>query len=125
MNFQLKTKNYKLKTNSAGTAVLFAVLLAALFLSIILTLSAIFIPKVRTAGDIKRSAAAAYAAESGVEWCLYINRVGSATLPVMSNGAVYINGDTGAAFVPGDCSALTIKSLGTYQGVARSFEVSF
>lgn len=114
---------YNLKPNS-GVAVILAVLLMGVFLSITLTLSAIFIPKIRTAGDVKRSVAAAYAAESGIEWCLYVNRKGSAATPVMSNGATYINGNTGVSFVPADCSTSPIKSLGTYQGVTRTFEVS-
>ena len=135
MNSQLKPKTYgvhpklyakedNLKSNS-GTVVLFAVLLMALFLSIVLTLSAIFIPKIRVAGDIKKSVAAAYAAESAVEWCLYVNRIGSTALPVMSNGAAYTNGKTGVPFVAGDCAASPIKAIGTYQGVTRSFEISF
>lgn len=112
-----------------GVAVIFAVLLMGLFLSIALTLSAIFIPKIRTAGDVKRSAGAIYAAESGIEWCLYVNRIGLAAQPVMSNGASYINGNTGNPFptpssVPGECVS-PIKSTGTYQGVTRTFEISF
>lgn len=102
-----------------------AVLLIGFFLSIALALSSIFIPKLRTATDIKSSIAAAYAAESAIEWCLYINRIGITSQPVMSNGATFINGNTGVPFVAADCSAATIKSIGTYQGISRSFEVNF
>lgn len=59
----------------SGVAVILAVLLMGIFLSIALTLSAIFIPKIRTASDAKRSVGALFAAESGIEWCLYVNRV--------------------------------------------------
>lgn len=121
---QLPITNYQLPVNS-GVAVIFAVLLMGVFLSIVLTLSAIFIPKIRTAANVKRSAGALYAAESGVEWCLYVNRKGSAAMPIMSNGATFINGRTNVPFVPADCSVSPIKSLGTYQGVTRSFEISF
>lgn len=128
MSFQLKIKNYKSKTND-GVAVIFAVLLMGIFLSIALTLSAIFIPKIRTASDVKRSVGALYAAESGIEWCLYVNRIGPASQPIMSNNASYINGNTGNPFpivppVPGDCVS-PIKSLGAFQGVTRTFEISF
>ncbi|MBI2063836.1 MAG: hypothetical protein HYT65_02490 [Candidatus Yanofskybacteria bacterium] len=116
--------NFRLKTNE-GAAVIFTVLLIGLFLSIVFTLSAIFIPKIRTSSDIKSSAGALYAAESGIEWCLYVDRRGAAAMPVMSNGATYINGNTGLPFIPADCSIFPIKSDGTYRGVTRSFEVSF
>ena len=125
MNFQLKTKNYKLKTNS-GVVVILSVLLIGIILSIVLTLSLIFIPKIRSAADVKGSVAAAYAAETAIEWCLYVNRINpTAPPPVMSNGATFINGYTNAAFVPVDCATPPLKAVGTYQGVTRSFEISF
>ncbi len=124
MRLKLKTKNYKLKTNE-GVAVILAVLLMGFFLSITLVLSAIFIPKIKTASDIKRSVGALYAAESGIEWCLYVNRIGSTPQPIMGNGAVFINGITNVPFVEADCSTLPMKSIGTYLGVTRSFEINF
>ncbi len=106
-----------------------AILFAGVLISIALSLSLIFTPKIKTAGDVKRSVAAAYAAESAIEWCLYVNRIGATSQPVMGNGALYINGFTGLPFaavppMPGDCVS-PIKALGTYQGVTRSFEISF
>lgn len=120
----LAPKTYNLKPSQRGTAVLFAVLLTTLFLSIVITLSAIFIPKLKTAGDLKRSVAAVYAAESGIEWCLYINRIGSVPQPILSNGATFINSITNLPFVETDCSTFPIKSVGTFQGVTRIFEAS-
>ena len=117
------------KPNQSGIAVIFSMLLIGIILSIVFTLSLIFIPKTKSASDIKRSAAAAYAAESAIEWCLYINRQAPPspvpTPPVLANGATFINGNTGVSFMPADCSVQPIKSVGTYQGVTRSFEVSF
>ncbi|MBI2063343.1 MAG: hypothetical protein HYT61_03880 [Candidatus Yanofskybacteria bacterium] len=124
MVFNLKPKTQNIKSNQEGVAVILVVLLMSIFLSMTLTLSAIFIPKIRTASDIKRSSGALYAAESGVEWCLYVNRIGSAEMPVLSNGATFINGNTNALFIPADCSTLPIKSIGTYEGVTRSLEVN-
>ncbi len=126
---KLNPKPYTLNPNQRGVAVLFAVLLIGIFLSITLTLSAIFIPKIRISSDVKNSVGAIYAAESGVEWCLYVNRIGAASQPIMSNGASYINGNTGNPFltpspVPGECVS-PIKSTGTYNGVTRSLEISF
>ncbi len=56
---KLQTKNYKLKTDS-GVAAIFAVLLMGVFLSITLTLSAIFIPKIRISSDVKSSVTALF-----------------------------------------------------------------
>lgn len=126
--FQLKTINYKLKTNSQqGVVVIFAVLLIGIILSIVLTLSLIFASRIRSASDTKSSVAAAFAAETAIEWCLYVNRINpAAAMPVLSNNATFINGNTNAAFVhPPDCSVLPIKAVGTYRGVNRSFEINF
>mgnify|MGYP001583620788 CR=1 len=122
---QLPTTNYQLLTDNRGVVVILSVLLIGLILSIVLTLSLIFIPKIKSASDVKNSATSLYAAESAIEWCLYVNRIGVVSLPVMSNGAVIINGITNLPFVAADCATPPIKALGTYQGVTRSFEISF
>ena len=117
--------NYQLLTDNRGVVVILSVLLIGLILSIVLSLSLIFIPKIKSASDVKNSATSLYAAESAIEWCLYVNRIGVVSLPVMSNGAVIINGITNLPFVATDCAIPPIKALGTYQGVTRSFEISF
>lgn len=103
---------------------IFSMFLIGIFLSIVFTLSLIFISKTKSAGDVKRSVAAVYAAESAVEWCLYVNRIGAASQPVMGNGAAFINGNTNVPFVAGDCAASPIKAVGTFQGITRSFEIT-
>ena len=112
-----------------GVVVILAVLLMGIFLSIVLTLTLIFSPKIRTAGDIKRSVTALYAADGAVEWCLYVNRRSppqpTPAPPTMNNSAVYINGITGSNFVASNCLSLPIRAVGTYQGVTRSLEISF
>lgn len=125
LNLKLPTTNYQLLTDNRGVVVIFSVLLTGIILSIVFTLSAIFMPKIKSASDVKNSVAAAYAAESGIEWCLYVNRIGSVPQPTMSNGAVFINGITNMPFLPADCATPPFKALGTYQGVTRSFEISF
>lgn len=119
----------KEKTNQKGAAVVISILLVGVLLSIVLTLSLIFTPKIRASSEIKKSSAALYAAESAVEWCLYVIRHGgSAAPPTMSNNSSYLNGLTNQPFNPtNDCSSSTtaIKSIGTYQGISRSFEISF
>jgi hypothetical protein len=125
---QLTTDERQLSPGKDGQAIVISILLVGVLLSIVLTLSSIFAPKVRSSSEIKRSSAALYAAESGVEWCLYIKRKDpqpAPPSPVMSNSASYINGFSGNALFASDCSADTIKVMGIYQGVSRTFEISF
>jgi hypothetical protein len=125
----MKSAEHQIKKDQSGIISVFAVILVGAILAIGLTLSAIFIPKIKSSAEIKNSSAAAYAAESVLEWCLYINRIvpaaGSIAQPVMSNGAAYINGLTNAGFTESDCSTPAIKAIGTYRGVTRSFQISF
>lgn len=101
----------------SGIAILASLLLAGIMISIMLVLMAIFIPKIRVASDVKNSTAAVYAAESALEWCLYIDRVDdTAPRPVMSNGAT---------FEVSDCKVKPVKATGTYRGISRAFEIGF
>lgn len=117
--------NYKLYNNS-GVALLYTLFIIGFFLSIVLTLSTIFIPKLRLSALTKNSVAALYSAESATEWCLYTNRINNPVLspPVMSNGATYTN-SRGAALTSSNCQISPIKIIGNYRGVTRSYEVSF
>jgi len=124
MHAYLKFKIRGRNSNQAGVAVIISILLVGILLSIVLVTSLIFIPKIRTAGEVKKSTAAIYAAESAIEWCLYVNMQGPASLPVMSNGAYYVNAVTDIPPVAADCATPPIKIIGTYQGVSRAFEVS-
>ncbi len=99
-------------------AILISVLLVGVMLSIVFSLSAIFIPKIRASAETKNSVPAAYAAESGLEWCLYIiNKipVPTPTPPAMTNGSSY---------VVSDCAISPVKSTGTYRGVTRVFQIN-
>ncbi len=119
-----KDKSAKFSSQS-GVVLLISLVLTGILISIVLAVSLIFIPKIRLAGDSKKSAAALYAAESALEWCLYAhNKDPNAVLPVMANGASFVNAATNVAPVSADCSAVYFKIIGTYQGVSRSFEVS-
>ena len=111
---------YKKHTSQQGVAIIISILFVAVILSIVFSLSAVFIPKLRSAAEIKSSVPAAYAAESGLEWCLYKNRKAPAPAPQFDNGASFL-------LNPADCSGAvpTVKSLGTYRGVTRAFELTF
>lgn len=98
-------------------------------MTITLALADIFLPKIRVSTDAASSAAAGYAADSGLEWCLYVSRktpVPSATpLPILSNGATVVvyrnNSSTVATCYEG--GAFDYRAVGTYKAVTRSFIV--
>lgn len=108
-----------------GSIIIFTLLIAASILSISLTLVNIFIPRLRALSQSSNSAGAIYAADSAMEWCLYISREKPALpQPVLSIGATYQIYENGN---PTDCPAgeeLDYRTVGTYRGVSRSFEVS-
>jgi len=109
-----------------GSIIIFTVLMLSAILAITLTLTRIFIPRIRSITEANDSIGAVYAADSAIEWCLYTNREKAPPLaqPVMSNGAtyqIYRNG------VPSACPGgeeLNYRTVGNYRGVSRSFEIS-
>ena len=112
--------------NSKGSIIIFTVLIIASILSITLALTRIFIPRIRSITEATDSIGAVYAADSALEWCLYTNRekVPPLSQPTMGNGATYeIYTDGVPSVCPGG-EALNYRTVGTYRGVSRSFEVS-
>jgi len=84
-----------------------------------LTLAAIFIPKIRIQNSASSSVGAIYAADSAIEWCIYINRGKPAlAAPTMVIGSSY-------TIAPSDCTIdpLNHQAVGTYGGVSRSLNV--
>lgn len=125
MIYRKKAKSITDESNGeSGVAIIFSILTVGILLSIVLTLSAIFIPKLKLSSQTKSSVGAIYSAESAIEWCLYTNRHGTISLPTMSNGATYTDG-TGGALDSSDCVTSPIKVLGTYRAITRAYEVSF
>lgn len=98
--------------------------MAAFIMSIGLGLSAIFLPKLKSSGESRRSAAALYAAETAIEWCLYVvNKDPTAEPPVIGNGTDFV--PTFSPTTAADCSANPLEVTGTFQGVTRAFEVNY
>jgi len=102
--------------DNKGVAILISLLIVAVILSVVLALSAIFIPKIQIASETKNSVPGAYAAESALEWCLYVNRAAPVPPPVMNNGSTY---------TVTDCAASPVRAVGTYRNVSRMFEITF
>ncbi len=96
-------------------------------LTITLALANIFLPKLRTATQAVNSAAAGYAADSALEWCLYTQRgkLPARAQPTFTNGATYAVYYPGTANTLATCAPaetpLNHRVVGTYKGVSRSF----
>src|SRR3989344_3192988 len=100
----------------SGVIIIFTAIILGILVSIALGLGAIFIPKIHLTAELKNSVGALFAAESGLEWCLYKNQVNPTPLPpppTMANGATYV-------LTPADCLGCSLKSSGTYKGVTRA-----
>ena len=104
-----------------GQILIFTAIILGIMLLTALALQAILIPKLRLSAEVKNSVGAAFAAESGLEWCLYNNQISPSPTPWPSPSLL-----NGATFqvTPSNCSGNQLKSLGTYKGVTRQFEVN-
>lgn len=115
-----QSRKIRQNTIQKGIALLLSIIILAIVILITVLIAAIVAMQLKLASDINDSAAAIYAADSGVEWQLYQIRQGaSVSSPAMSNGA------TIEMVVTGTAPNFTIKSLGSYRAVKRQFEVSF
>ena len=87
----LTNKNNEILKQDRGSIIVFTVLMLTAILTITLTLTRIFIPRLRSITEATDSIGAVYAADSAMEWCLYNNRAKIPLLsqPIMSNGATY------------------------------------
>ena len=109
-----------IRNTNKGFTILFAILFTGFLLAITLALTAVFVPKLKISGESTRSSAALYAAESGVEWCLYVNVINSTiTKPIMDNGAVF------TPDLSPLCLANPLRTIGNFRGVTRALEVAY
>src|SRR3989344_5892286 len=111
----------KNKENQKGVMIIFTAIILGITLSIALALGAIFTPRVRLITEVKNSVVALFSAESGLEWCLYINQVAPTPAPpppVMANGSTYL-------LTPSNCSGSSLKSIGTFKEVTRALQIDF
>lgn len=123
LNYKLKTENYKL--NEDGVAAIITVLFIAFLTSMVIALSSIILPRLRVSTEIKRSVGALYAADSALEWCLYLPKSPGLAGPVMQNGSTWTVSPSPAP--PVNCStagAPAVKAVGVFQGTTRSLQAS-
>ncbi len=119
-------------TRQRGSILIYSMLTMTAMLAIGLTLSSLFLGKMKIAASARDSVVAFYVADSAVEKCLYEARLG-ADQPgiIFSNEATYTIVDMGgiAGDVTDNCSVLGnasfhFQATGTYRGVRRSLELS-
>lgn len=126
--------NFK-DNKSRGAILVFSILVMVMMISITTAILGIFLPKIRLASSPLRSVVALYAADSGLEWCLYINRAKPTPQPlplptIGSNNGVQVviyypsAGTTVATCDSATETTLDHRSVGSYQGVARSLQLS-
>lgn len=121
------------KKSQQGSIIVFSIIIMTILLTITLTLVQVVIPKIKTINEAVNSVYAVFAADTAMEWCIYTNRAKLwVAPPELTNTATYeiygsVSGqpeiDTANnAFCEGD--KLNFRTLGTYGGVTRSFEVT-
>ena|SRR3989344_2783212 len=116
--------NLRSEKNQKGVILVFSILFFAVILSTTLALSSVFIPRIRFYAGVRNSTAALYAADSGLEWCLYIVKKGaSINPPILSNGAQFLINKKSSP-LPSDCVS-PIQAVGTQVESTRALEVSF
>jgi hypothetical protein len=109
----------KIKKNS-GVAVLLTILIMGVLISIVTALTGIFSTKLKLSAETKYSVGAFYAADSGVDCCIYKHKDPSficSDISPLSTGATF---DTDVT-----CDTDNVKSVGRFRGVTRAMEISF
>ena len=123
--------------NCRGSILIFSILILGSLLSIMFGILGIFMPKLKIVSDPIKSGIAAFAADTGMEWCLYINRgkLNPPAQPVLGDNPTgsgiiptYIIYSPASGFTVSDpaCTEADLdhRVVGTYRDVARSFELS-
>ena len=131
MNNSFQKPNSSKRESQRGAILVFSLIIMTLVMSITFTIMGIFIPKLKIASEPIKSVVAYSAAETGLEWCLYAQR-GNPLPPPLPTGII-LNGEPvsiavyypASSFTPSLCTEVGMnhRSVGVYQGVARSFEI--
>jgi hypothetical protein len=111
-----------------------------ILLSIVLTLTKILLPKIRTINEAVNSVYAVYAADSALEWCLLTNRTNTWSPPPFDSEGFLVDGIEAKVFLYSSSSAdslladeenqqfcrankIDFRAVGTYNGVSRSLSI--
>lgn len=126
---------YKLKkvdrSLQRGSVLIFSFLILSVITSVSFAVLAIFLPKLKIVSDPFKSSVAISVANSGLEWCLYVNRGKPTPEPLPPPS--FINGATLAIYYPLTSTTIAAcvstetpmshRAVGTYLGVTRSLEI--
>jgi|SRR3989338_5525320 len=136
MNLQTSDKmkfnnQIKIKDKQNGSIIIFTLLIMITVMVISITLMRLLIPKLRIVRESIYSVVAVYAADSGMEWCIFANRKdinAMATPPPQILSLQTIPGVTVQIYGPSGatCSyneSVDYRTVGTYNSISRSLEV--
>lgn len=106
---------------------LYTLVILTFIIGISISIFSFFIPRLRASSDAINSIVAIYGADSGMEWCLYVNRDNPSppAQPTLQPGVVlniYKNSNGASS----DCTESSIdhRVVATYRNISRSFEVA-
>ena len=117
-------------TNQKGSIIIYALLTMSVMLAAGLTLTELFVSKLRLAVQARNTMVALYAADSATELCLYEARQLVDEQPLtFGEGATYRIADMGGVDVTADCTALGsasfgFRATGLFRGVSRTLEIT-
>lgn len=122
----------KFKKDQKGSILIFTTIILTVVMIISFAILRIFLPKIKIVNESVNSAIALYAADSGLEWCLYVNRVPSipppTPTPVPSPTIGDIEGVTIKYYRDSNLTnciggTINFRAVGLYRGVGRSLEI--
>jgi len=118
MNNKLRKKNTF--SQKGAVSIIFAVMIMSIIVVITASMSALMIQQIKMSGQTGYSVVAFYAADAGVERCLYDIRKGGAI-----DCSYSVDFTSGAKYTVTYDGLSVITSKGEYKGVSRKVEVSW
>lgn len=113
-----------------GSVLIYAMLTMTVMLAIGLTLTSLFVSKLRAAAATRNAMVALYAADSATEMCLYEARTAADDNPlVLDEGVSFTITDGTNMEITEDCSVIGSASFGfrangNFRGARRTLEIS-
>ena len=127
----MRCKIYYKRHNEHGISLLLTVLILSSTLAISLMIAALIMSEVKLSGRVEDSTVAYFAADTGVEGCLYFERKGSGCetgLDPDIEGTLNISDGTVASYevkFENVGGFISVKSLGSYLDTKRGVEVNW
>jgi hypothetical protein len=131
----MTTDEYRISNiefSEKGSVIIYAMLTMTVMLAIGLTLTSLFISKLRAAAATRNAMVALYAADSATEMCLYEARSGVNDQPLVFDTGATITiatTDIGSPDISEDCSVIgsasfEFRATGNFRGSRRTLEIS-